>query len=341
MQIEVIYNMIFSILLLPFNLYCSFWLFKEVLNLAGITFREFLSLNSHMSFGSGRHGLKRKKRFLFHFFAERSSEPEKSRKILSFYGISTFPGLAALILAEYGAMSNHSNKVTYVFIGNLILILINIGLLAAGRIYRRNHPLDEKTAEILEAKRTKAKEKGRKLRIKNIIIYTIFGAFFMTVLIGMHLVLAGIFSQIQPIHNQEQTSNSRIITFDDVNTILREKGFETANIPTTYWFYDENKLANVTSGIKGDTKFEFYEYTDGETTGDVYNSISYNISQNMEFDERIKRETELPNGGKMFTVTHNGVYSLAMYQKNTLIYAYSSEESNEIHDILVEIGYLS
>ena len=51
----------------------------------------------------------------------------------------------------------------------------------------------------------------------------------------------------------------------DVNTNLNERRFETANIPTTYWSYAENNLENVCAGVKGDTKFEFYEYTDGET----------------------------------------------------------------------------
>ncbi len=340
-MVELTFNIIFSIILLPFNLYCSFWIFKEVLNLAGITFREFLEFTSHVTFGSGRHSLKRRQRFLFRFFAEKSSKPEKSRKILYLYGISTLPGLAALILAEYGAVSNHSDKVKYVFIGNLILILINIGLVVAGRIYRRHHPLDEKTAEILEAKRTKEKEEGRKSRKKNIIVYTIVGAFFMTVLIGFNLGIAGVFSEIQPTHNKEQTINTKNISFDDVNTILLKKGFETANIPTTYWFYDENKLTNVTAGIKGNVKFEFYEYTDSESTDGVYNSISYNILQNTELNEQTKHETELTDGGKMFTVTQNGAYYFAMYKNNTVIYAYSPENSNEIHNILIEIGYLS
>lgn len=336
---ESAFHIIFSVILLPVNLCCSFWIFREVLNLAGITFREFLN-TPHVPIGGGRAGLRSRRRFIYRFFNEKSSEPEKSRKLLNIYESSTLPGLAALILAGYGAISNHSDKAMIAFIGNMALVLINLGIVAAGRVYRRSHPLDEKTAEKLEAKRTKEKEEGGKSRKKNIIVYTIVGAFLMTVLIGFNLGIAGVFSNIHSISDGKQSINTKSISVDDVNTVLRERGFKTANVPTTYWFYDENKLANVTAGIKGDTKFEFYEYTDGETTNGVYNSISYDISQDMEFSERAEHETDLAGGGKMFTVTQNRVYSLVLYKNNTVIYAYSPKASNEIHDVLTQIGYL-
>lgn len=37
---ELILTVIFSALLLPVNLICSFWLFREALNLSGVTFGE-------------------------------------------------------------------------------------------------------------------------------------------------------------------------------------------------------------------------------------------------------------------------------------------------------------
>lgn len=331
-------HMIFSILLMPFNFYCSFWIFQEVLKLAGITFREFLGRTSHISFSGGREGVGRRQRFLLRFFAAISPEPEKSKKILKLYGISTYPGLAALVLAAYAAVSN---QVTHVVIGNLILLLINLGLLAARRIYRSKHPLDERTAEMLEAKRTAEKAEGGTFRFKHIIVYTIVGALLLTALIGFHLGLAGVAENLRSAQSTEQTTPPQKITFRDVNTILRSRGFETANIPTTYWFYDENKLANVTSGIKGDTKFEFYEYAGSETTGEVYNRISYDITQDMEFKEHSEHEAALTNGGNLFTITQNGVSSFVLYQNNTVIYAYSPEDASEIHDILREIGYVS
>lgn len=37
------FNIVFSILLLPINLFCSSWMFQEALKLSGMTFREFLN----------------------------------------------------------------------------------------------------------------------------------------------------------------------------------------------------------------------------------------------------------------------------------------------------------
>ena len=87
-------------------------------------------------------------------------------------------------------------------------------------------------------------------------------------------------------------------------------------------------------------QFEYYEYSDGETTDLVYNQISYNISQDMEPSERKNHETELPDGNKMFTAVVDGVYHLVMYQEDTVIYAYSPDSLDEINDILMQIGYL-
>ena len=66
----------------------------------------------------------------------------------------------------------------------------------------------------------------------------------------------------------------------------------------------------MVAGVKGETTFEFYEYSDGETTDGVYNRISYDIAPELEFDQRAEHETELPGGGKQFAITQNGVYSL-------------------------------
>lgn len=338
---ELTFNLIFSILLLPVNFCCAFWMFREVLKLSKLTFREFLRLTSHQTLPSGRLCSNRRRNFLFRFFAETSSDPQRSSKLLWVYGISTLPGLAALLLAEYAAISSHPDKIKFAFIGNVILVFVNIGLVFAGRIYRENHPLDEMTADILAEKRRKEKqEDGRRNRKKYIIIYAIVGAFFFTILLGFHLGIADVFSDLRGGSDHGQTMHSNRISHSDVNTVLVQQGFETANIPTTYWFYDENKLANVCAGVKDDTKFEFYEYTDGETTDGVYNSILYDITQDMEFDERVEHETRLPDGNKMFTVIIDSVYHLVMYQGDTVVYAYSSKSLDEINDILARIGYL-
>ena len=134
----------------------------------------------------------------------------------------------------------------------------------------------------------KAKRASRKARTKLIIVYTLVGTFFFAILLGFYLGIANISAD-----HSENTEHG------DVITVLSEKGFETANIPTTFWSYDENKLANVCAGVKDDTRFEFYEYTDSETTDLVYKSIVIDITQDMEPSERAEHETELLDSSKM------------------------------------------
>lgn len=328
-------SIIFSIVMLPVNLCSSFWIFKEALNISGVTFNEIQEYFSHKSFSrSSKSGRQRIRRMILGYLVERSSNPEKTKKLFRWYLISTLPGLAALLLAEYCAISGSADKIKYVFVGNTVLLFTNIALAAMGRIYAKNNPLDENTSRTLEEKRAKEK----KLSVKNIIAIAIIVTFFTFILIMFHLALLGI-------SNSQYTQtpakdNTQIVEFHYVNTVLSQRGFETANIPTTYWFYNEDKLRNVVSGIKGDTAFEFYEYSDGETTDGVYNSIKYDIAQDMEPNEYAAYETELSGGGKMFAIVQDGVYSVTLYENDTVVYAHSPEESNEIHDILIELGYI-
>ncbi len=331
---KLIFNIVFSLILFPVNFGCAFWIFREALNLTGMTFKEFLSATSEAVLPNQR----KRQIFLVRFFNEKSSDPKKSVKLLWTYGICTLPGLAALMLAGYAEISSNPNKLKYAFIGNLILVFVNIGLAFAGRVYRKNYPIDERNMELLEDKRIKEKEE-RKKQTKNIIVYTLIGVFFFAVLLFFNLGIASILKEHSGNTGREDT---RIVNIsrENVNVVLLEKGYETANIPTTYWRYDENKLANVCAGIKDDAKFEFYEYTDGDTTDLVYNQIVYNITPDTEPNKRDGHETVLPGRNKMFTVIIDGVYYLVMYKNNTVIYAHSPESLDEINDILVEIGYL-
>lgn len=139
--------------------------------------------------------------------------------------------------------------------------------------------------------------------------------------------------------NQNKQSITKKIDFTTVHNLLTEKNFETANIPTTYWFHDENKLTNVVAGNKNDAHFEFYEYTDGNTTDAVYNSIIYDISPDLENTEREKYETNLQGEGKMFSLVKEDIYNIVIYKDNIVIYTYFQEGQNEIQDILTQLGY--
>lgn len=342
MMKQQIFSIIFSIILLPVNLYCAFWIFREAMNLTGMTIREFLETTSSetVSMDMGRRRLKKRQRFLTNFFKEKSSDPQKSIQLLQTFGICTLPGLVALILAVYAA--THIDKLKYVFIGNIILVAVNIALVIWGNIYRKNNPLDDKAAEMLHAKQVKEKESGRKNRAKNIIVYSLVGAFFLGILFFFMMGIASR-SQSQQ-YNQPQQNNKPQQTAIQVRsaliTLLTEKGYETANIQATYWTIDEDKLLHIAAGIKGNSKFEFYGYSDDETVDLVYNKIVYLTAPELEHSEREIHETYLPEGNKMFTVVIDGVYYLVMYKNDTVIYAYSPDSLTEINEILTAIGYL-
>jgi hypothetical protein len=344
---KLVLNIIFSVIMMPVNLYCSFWIFREVLNLSGVTLRGIQNDLAHrlpsVTAGSryARSGRRnRRNRIIFAYLSEKSSDPPKTKRLFQCYLYSTLPGLAALILAEYTAISQHADKTRIAFWGNIILVIINLVLLIAGKIYRKNNPLDEETTEMLEQARAREREKGGR-KVRNIIAYTLLGGVFLTILIGFNLTLADITGAPKQATNRPGGNISHMAVPDSerVRTVLTDRNFETAEIPVSYWFIEEDKLMYVAAGAKDDIKFEFYDYDGTETAAGVFNQIIERISIGLPSAERDQNIAELP-GGKMFAMTENGIYSVVIYKGNTVIYAYSPETSSETKDILIELGYI-
>lgn len=171
-------------------------------------------------------------------------------------------------------------------------------------------------------------------------------AVIIPIIIIVAMIIGGIsfFSSIKSNDNvtsSNQTDvSSQEIDFRDVITILKGRGYETDNIAPTYGYQDEIHLANVAAGIKGDSKFEFYEYTQDGNPDGVYDTITFGYTQNMTVDELSQYETELKGNGKKFTFVQNGTLIVVAYKNNTVIYAQSPENSTEIQDIMSEIGYV-
>lgn len=325
-----IFNIVFSIILLPVNFCCAFWLFLEALNLTGMTFTEFINKSSHktLTLNTGRHRTRQLKKFLTDFFNKNSLNPQKSMKLTWTFGICTIPGILSLNLAFYAAIN--PDKPTFIFIGNIILLIISAVLAIAGKIYRRNNPLNKMMSDKLNTKR----ERSRKKLIKNIIVYSITGSLFLGTLLFFMFAAADVFHS-QPASQQTATTvHSRLLT------VLNEKGYETANISTTYWNIDENKLLHTAAGIKDGCKIEFYGYSDSKTVDLVYNQIVYFTAPELENSERESYETIFSDSGKMFTITVNNISYVILYKNDTLIYAYAPASLNELNEILTEIGYL-
>lgn len=126
----------------------------------------------------------------------------------------------------------------------------------------------------------------------------------------------------------------------EVRELLEQRGFDTVDMPTSYWFFDENKLMYVASGKKDTSKIEFYEYRDDKTTDGVYNRISYDFNQNLELKDRAKYERKLKHGGKVFEMAISGTYKMVAFKDNTVVYGSSLEQDcNEILKIVEEMGY--
>lgn len=332
-------NVIFAVLMLPFNLYCSFWIIKIPLNMTGTSFRELLEDFSGVTFTNTRHGTRKRQRALFYYLAEKTGDPKKAMKIMRTYMASTVPGLAAFILAQYIAISTNPNKLTYALIGNCALLIINLALLAAGKVYSKKHPLDERTAEKLNAE----KEKNSKKRVSNIIAYTIVGGFFLTIIVGFILETGNMYTMPTDNTNQSVGTSSQapqVINYSTVDSLISRIGFSTGAEPS-YGDLDSRKLLRTVAGRYEDAVFEFYEYTDSETTDLIYNSISYDIAPNLEFKEKEQLEKSIPGDGKMFTFTQDGITYYVLYRSNTAVYAFAPENSSLITDILYKLGYIT
>lgn len=331
MTLQVL-NIVFSIILLPVNVFSAFWLFREALNLADMTLGEFVEKNYFKTVHIRRHRQRKLWKILTEFFYKNSSDPEKSLRFTKTFGLCTLLGLASLSLAVYCAIDKRHLK--YAFIGNIILLALNVVIVIWGEIYRKNNSVKISTEENFRKKR---KYVGKK-NLKNIIVYSLVGVFLLSILLFFMMGITSIFNSNQ--NSNKSSYRSAISIQSDLITMLSEKGFETANVPTTYWEIDENKLEHVAAGVKGNSKFEFYGYSDSETVDSVYNRIVYLTAPEMEISERENHETSLSDGNKVFTAVVDNVYYLVMYRNDTVIYAYSHGSLNEINDILTKIGYL-
>ena len=213
----------------------------------------------------------------------------------------------------------------------MVLFLVGLVIKAQGKGYREKHHLDPLQEEKLEDRQRRQNKTF--LTGKSLVVYGLVGLFFL----GMFVVIVTGGGQMFSIWSNQQ---SVAPDFYDVHEVVYEAGFETANIPTTYWRYEEQKLGNVVSGLKDGAGFEYYEYYDDETVDLVYNQICSDIAPEMTAQPREEWSQSLPNGGERCTLTRDGVTYEVLYWGNTVVYAYAPEGSDEISDLLAELHYI-
>ena len=145
---------------------------------------------------------------------------------------------------------------------------------------------------------------------------------------------------IGPMNASKNVESQKLMDHEEVKELLVNEGFNTEDMKTSYWYLEENKLMFVAAGEKDKCKIEFYQYNDGETTNGVYNTISYNFNQDLEFKERENYEKELENGGKIFEMDVDGKYNVVAFKDNTVVYGYcQAKDKSIVKEIVEEIGY--
>ena len=63
------------------------------------------------------------------------------------------------------------------------------------------------------------------------------------------------------------------------------------------------------------------------------------VSGESDSDGGKKQESALEGGGKIYTTTDKGTFTVVLYKENTVVYAHSPEKSDEIQSVLAELGY--
>ena len=322
--------MLFSFLLVPWYLYCTAWIGGELFALSGLTFWEFVQKGQGRVPMATSHHLSRKRRnrAVLALLMETSSDPEETRRLFGRYCYSTLPGFLAFVPSLIPGMWGNWQVF---LVWDVVLFLVGVVIKAQGRGYRRKHRLDPLQEEKLEARQRRQNKTF--FTGKSLVVYGLVGLFFL----GMFVVIVTGGGQMFSIWSNQQ---SVAPDFYDVHEAVSDAGFETANIPTTYWRYEEQKLGNVVSGLKDGAGFEYYEYYDDETVDLVYNQICSDIAPEMTAQPREEWSQSLPNGGEEFTLTREGVTYYVLYWGNTVVYAYAPEGSEEITDLLVELHYI-
>lgn len=312
------FHILFSILLLPINLLCAAWLFREALSCTGMTFHQFCEQNASLIPTISTRRTRRTMRFLAGFFAAHSTDPKRSMRFTRAFGVCTLPGVAALFLAGYAAMGG-----TYIWLGEGILCACNAAIYLWGRLYPRQG---------------KAK-KWRLPPLKHIIVYGLFACVFLSFLTFFTVGIAGIARSNVSQPCQERNA---IAIQAALIPLLEDHGYETANVPTTYWAIDADKLEHVAAGGKADSKFEFYGYTDGDTVAGVYEQILQAIAPTLSPTEREQHETALSGGGRICTMEQDGTQYLVLCQNDTVVYAHTHGEPEwtELREILAAVGYV-
>lgn len=343
MEKSVLLNILLSAGVMILDFVCSFWIFLRAIASCGVTFYEMLQDPDMTSFSGSRLAGRWRLRQIQNYLSQRTDSPDTLRGWLRLCRFSSLPGALAVLLLILGLVLG-AGAVKYILLGNVVLLLSAAAFWVMAKVYQNSHPLTPLQQEKLHAKRRRDQEADPH-RTRNFVVLAVVNVLFVGIFVFMLLGIGSVFSQgIAPrsqTPSASQAEQAPAVDQQTVITALQQAGFETANVPATYWWIDEEKLMYVAAGVKGETKFEYYEYTNSETTDLVYNQITYDIAPEI-IDEHEEEtyETQLPGDGKMFAITQDGVYTAVLYRGDTVVYA-CAPDAAEIQNLLVQLGYIT
>ena len=196
---------LFSILLVPVNFLCAFWLFREALQLTGMTYQEYFKKTS--SDGEVLLGSEQRWGYTNRFFKAYSSDPEKSMHFMKIYAAALLPGLAAVLLLCYAEA--HAERLSGVLSGDFALLAVNAALTLAGVLYRRRHPMDPAAAERLREKRRKERAYNRKHWKKIAVKGTVCAAVLLLIL---YIFVGGTLRSLRQQPTQTETPRSAMLS---------------------------------------------------------------------------------------------------------------------------------
>lgn len=326
---------LFSFLLIPWYLYCTAWIGRELFALSGMTFWEFVQKGEGRvpTATSSRHSRSRRNRAVLSVLMETSRDQEETLRLFKRYCYSTLPAFLAFLPSLIPGLWGN----WWISLGwDVALFLAGLVIKAQGRGYREKHRLDPLQEEELEARQRRQNKTF--LTKKSLVVYGLVGLFFL----GMFVLIAsggGQAFKMQPVrwHTSVQAPMQKLY---DVQTAMTDAGFKTSTLFTAYDGYQSEELENKLAGFKGEDFFAYYQYTGGAVAEQVYNQICYHINPEMEPQQWDELSQSLPNDVEKFTLTRNHTTHYVLWWKNTVVYACAPEDSQEITSLLADLHYI-
>ncbi len=341
-------------LLVPINIVCSLWIYREMLNLSGVLHGE---LNSEIT-GNYSPG-PRKPNGVFYsspnrkynehsitvaYLLDHSSNPELTLKLAKWQKISFIPSFLSFIITIYITISDNEKEYLYATIGIAILLVMNFITLLLRRFYREKYPLDEKVSAQLEKKK-REQSKYSKANITFFFVYIIAGVLVTFMLFIGNSIVFGLGEPTKSDTTNNANVQVVVPTREYVNKTVKEYGFETYEKAAQYWYVIDTGL-DIVAGEKGSTKFEFYEiskyqYNDNDCEEFYYKMID-EICEDNSIDEKNIFPFSLNNGGKGIWIIEKDVERKLFLKGHTIVYVYwdvNVDTQREIDKIMKTLHY--